>query len=163
MIEVAPDGSEPVVTVTRMFDASPERVFDAWTSASQLAKWFGPSECVVDEVVCDLKVGGEYAITLILPTGDRARQSGIYKKIDRPVSLVFTWVLADQPCEGSEGAHAETLVSLDFRPVGAGTELTLTHEGLPTDAAKVAHMQGWVGSLASLAEFVEGRGGVGKT
>ena len=161
MNEVNPKDGTPALSVTRTFAASPERVFDAWTSADQLAKWFGPPECVIDEVVSDLKVGGEYAITLILPSGDRSRQHGVYKEINRPVSLAFTWVLADQPCEGGMDVHAETLVSLNFRPVSSGTELTLTHKGLPTEDAKTAHAQGWAGSLASLAGFVEESGGDG--
>ena len=38
--------------LTRRFDASPERLFDAWTDQEQFAEWFGPKG--VTTVYCDL-------------------------------------------------------------------------------------------------------------
>ena len=38
--------------LTRRFDASPERLFDAWTDQAQFAEWFGPQGLTT--VYCDL-------------------------------------------------------------------------------------------------------------
>jgi glutathione S-transferase len=43
--------------VTRLISAPRERVFDAWTSAEEIARWFGPGDQVVK---LDLRVGGTY-------------------------------------------------------------------------------------------------------
>ncbi|MDB5036592.1 MAG: hypothetical protein JWQ35_120, partial [Bacteriovoracaceae bacterium] len=71
---------------------------------------------------------------------------GIYKKIKRPKKLVFTW--------NSEFSGGETQVTLDFKTVPTGTELTLTHEGFKNRSIKRNHQGGWTGCLKNLKKFV---------
>ena len=47
--------------------------------------------------------------------------NGIYRVVDPPNKLVYTWQW--------EGDPAETQVTLEFLSRGTGTELVLTHEG----------------------------------
>src|SRR6266545_1118793 len=52
------------VSVTRHFDASPERVFDAWLDPELIGKWmFGPAlrEEEVLRIVADARVGGSFS------------------------------------------------------------------------------------------------------
>lgn len=142
------------LTLRRVFNARIEKVFSAWTDPAALSRWFGPGGFSVIRSTVDLTVGGQYEIVLLPPEGESITHSGTYVAIERPHSLVFTWVLQDQPCAGSTGQRVETLVSLDFTAVGQATELRLTHERLPNRAACDGHLFGWSGSFDSLDAFL---------
>jgi uncharacterized protein YndB with AHSA1/START domain len=55
----------PAVRVQRTFDASPERVFDAWLDAGALAQFMRPGPTMTCDVVNDPKVGGRFFITMM--------------------------------------------------------------------------------------------------
>ena len=48
----------------------------------------------------------------------------------------------------------ETLVTVEFHDLGAATEVVVTHELFPSEAARDQHQQGWSGCLDHLAESV---------
>ena len=70
----------------------------------------------------------------------RSVRSGDCHPVIRDVRLSFTW---------NSHLHEGSLVTIELRPVAEGTELTLTHSGLPTEALRTAHDQGWAGCLAN--------------
>ena len=144
-----------VLVLKRFFHAPIERVFDAWTKAEVLADWFGPEGFSVSKSQVQLYVGGSYVIEIFSPDGKQIRHFGNYLEISKPHKLVFTWMLADQACKGSEDLVAETLVSIDFKRVDQTTELTLTHEKLPSTEAYDGHKFGWSSSLDSLTKFLK--------
>ena len=49
------------------------------------------------------------------------------------------------------GNWFETLVTVDFQPHGALTEVVVTHERLP-EGASASHTEGWTSALARLAD-----------
>ncbi len=55
------------------------------------------------------------------------------------------WVWGHGELEG-----LETLVTIELHEKDGGTELTLTHEGLPTPTAREKHEGGWIGCLDGL-------------
>jgi uncharacterized protein YndB with AHSA1/START domain len=61
--------------------------------------------------------------------------TGEYLEVDRPRRLVFTW---RSPYTGPE----PSMVTVDLRPDGGGTELTLRHERLPEEHVE-PHRGGW--------------------
>ncbi|MDR3620962.1 MAG: SRPBCC domain-containing protein [Paludisphaera borealis] len=109
------------VTVVRRFDASPERVFDAWFDPVTLGRWlFATKTGEVVRVEVDPRVGGSFVI-VDRRDGEDVAHTGAYLEIDRPRRLVFDfWVdkLPDHPSR----------VSVDIVPLPAGCELTLTQE-----------------------------------
>lgn len=131
------------LVIKRVFSAPVEQVFAAWTQPDVLAKWFGPPGFEVKYTCLDLCVGGAYEIVIESPQGQSVRHSGQYVEIDVPKKLVFTWILDDQPCQGSQGQCAETLVTIDFTPQGQSTQITLMHEQLPDQKAYDGHSFGW--------------------
>ena len=139
-----------VLVLKRLFSAPIERVFTAWAKAEVLSRWFGPEGFVVTRATVNLSVGGAYDIEIQAPDGKLIRHFGQYIEINAPKKLVFTWMLEDQACQGSEGQCAETLVSIEFIQMGKATELTLTHERLPDQAALDGHAFGWNSSFDSL-------------
>jgi uncharacterized protein YndB with AHSA1/START domain len=110
------------VTVTRQFDASPERVFDAWLDPEMIGKWmFGVAlrEEEVLRIVSDARVGGSFSF-LVRRQGQEIDHIGKYREIDRPRRLVFTWGIAGE-------SEDESFVTIEIVPQGRGAELTLTH------------------------------------
>lgn len=137
---------DPIVKVTRIFDAIPELVFDAWLDAALIGKWmFGPS--VRDEEIVSLqlepKVGGRFSF-LVERQGEEIEHSGQYFEIDPPRRLVFSWgiVGGDSSCVAVEVAGDEN-----------GSELILTHFMHPDWADHMEQTRaGWTHMLDKLAE-----------
>lgn len=146
--------SRDILVIKRLFSAPIEQVFDAWTKAEVLARWFGPEGFIVSHSETNLSVGGTYEINILSPEGNAIKHFGSYVEISRPYKLAFTWMLEDQACEGSEGQCAETLVSIEFKRIEHITEISLTHEQLPSQAAYDGHKFGWNSSFNSLASYL---------
>ena len=84
------------------------------------------------------------ALLLAIETDDAER---VFKAIDAPRSLVFTW--------GWEGAPSrESLVTITLRETGGRTELTLRQEGLGSASNRDNHSKGWNGSLDKLGTYL---------
>lgn len=58
-IEAAPD--LPIITITREFDASPERVFRAHVDRDLFARWVGPRSIDTTIETWDARTGGSWA------------------------------------------------------------------------------------------------------
>jgi uncharacterized protein YndB with AHSA1/START domain len=138
----------PVLQVRRVFEATPEELFDAWFEREQWQAWIGPEGCQCEVPLLEPKVGGRYRIQMHLSDGREIPVEGEFKTVDRPRSLVFTW--------GWALAGGSTLVRLSFKAVEGGTELTLIHEGLPTPEDREGHGKGWNSALNKLARYVKG-------
>ncbi len=48
-----------------------------------------------------------------------------------------------------------SLVTIEFKELGDATELTLTHEFLPTEDIRNKHEGGWNGCLDSLEKYLK--------
>jgi uncharacterized protein YndB with AHSA1/START domain len=111
------------VRLERRFDASFERVFEAWLDPAVLRHWmFGPAtrDEEIVRLTLDPRVGGSFAY-VIRRHEEEITHVGRYLHINRPRRLVFTWGIVGQSEEQSR-------VIVDLLPVGGGCELTLTHE-----------------------------------
>ena len=154
MTRSATSSAHASLILRRVFNAPIERVFDAWTKAEVLARWFGPVGFTVTASAIDLRTSGEYIIAIRSPEGVAIRHFGAYVEVTPPERLVFTWRLENQACGGSKNQCAETLVSIDFKSVGQSTEIQLTHEKLPSKAAYDGHEFGWNSTFDSFEDFV---------
>jgi uncharacterized protein YndB with AHSA1/START domain len=139
----------PVLEIIRTFDAPPDVVFDSWLEREQWQAWIGPEGCRCDVPVLEPKIGGRYRIQMHLSDGREIPVEGVFKIIDRPNALAFTWGWA-------LSGKTDTLVSLTFRAKGAQTEITLTHAGLPTEEDRLGHGKGWNSALNKLVLYVKG-------
>jgi uncharacterized protein YndB with AHSA1/START domain len=131
------------VVVRRTIAASAEDIFDCWLDPEALAAWMRPGTIRSTVARVEPRVGGRYEITMQGEEG-AIPHSGVYRVIDRPKRLVFTW---HSPYAGP----AETLVTVDFLRVGKGTEVVVTHEQLPAEARE-SHSRGWTSGLEHLDE-----------
>ena len=143
-----PERTEHTLEIRRTFAASRERVFDAWTRAEELRKWFAPGPLTTAVAESDLRVGGKYRITMRGPDGNEHTVRGVYQIIDPPRRLVYTWKWDDKPSAG------ESTVTVEFNEQGRSTEVVLRHEGLPSDKEVAEHTHGWNGCFEKLEKVV---------
>ncbi|WGM39116.1 SRPBCC domain-containing protein [Caulobacter sp. NIBR1757] len=135
----------PSVTFVRRIKASPARVWAAITVPAQMAQWWGPDAGPTLSAESDLRPGGRYSVVFQMLNGQEGNPTGAYREIVPGQKLVFTWELAGEP---------DSLVTFLLKPVDGGTELTLTHEQLPSEPLRVSHARGWAGFLDELSAFL---------
>ncbi len=95
--------------LTRVFDAEREKVFDAWTRPELMARWFFVAPTWSADAEADLRVGGDYRVTMHTDDGQSVVSHGTYREIVRPKRLVFTW---------NSYAASETLVTIELQDLG---------------------------------------------
>ncbi|HEX5620241.1 MAG TPA: SRPBCC domain-containing protein [Solirubrobacteraceae bacterium] len=137
--------STHTLRMERTYDASAERVFDAWTSEEVMRRWWHADrdwETPVAEV--DLRVGGAVRVVMRNPgTGDEYGGGGVYTEIDRPHRLAFTWVWDDN--------DTRQLIEIDFAESGGVTTVRFTHRDLWSEEAVRSHEEGWAIAFDNLA------------
>ena len=141
-------GTGFALTLERAIAAPPERVFDAFTQAETLGRWFGPSDqyaCTVHE--CDARPGGRYRIEMRHTGGNVHTAFGTYDEVVRPSKLVFSFAWVNMPERG------DSRVTVKFEPAGTGTRLVLFQEQLPSAEMREAHTAGWNGCLEKLVKM----------
>ncbi|HZR61610.1 MAG TPA: SRPBCC domain-containing protein [Xanthobacteraceae bacterium] len=139
--------TKPSLTIKRHLKAPPAKVFAAWTDPEKVKRWMGPGEVKVLAVECEPRAGGRYRWLMQAPSGEQHDVSGTYREFVPDRKLVFTWAWKTMP-------ERESLVTVDLKPDGDGTMLTLTHEQFFDDEARDRHRQGWEGAMDKLASFV---------
>jgi uncharacterized protein YndB with AHSA1/START domain len=132
----------------RTYDATAEEVFDAWTNPEVLRRWWMVDETrSAPEADVDLRVGGSYRLSMESPgTGARSTVRGVYREVARPERLVYTWAWEEQ--DGSTG-H-ESTVTVSFVQEGERTTVVVDHTGLPDEASRERHGEGWQACLRIL-------------
>jgi uncharacterized protein YndB with AHSA1/START domain len=139
------DLSERTLVIERVFRASPERVFRAWTDPAVLATWWGPEGYTTPELTFDLRAGGAWRTVMRSPEGNAHPVSGVYREVDPPRRLVLTWAWD----EDGERGH-ETEIEITFAPAGNGTLMRLVQRIFQSGPARDRHRHGWTQSFAKL-------------
>jgi uncharacterized protein YndB with AHSA1/START domain len=133
------------LTVRREINATAEELFDAFLDADSLGEFMRPGSERHSDVTVDPRVGGSFSINMHIPGKDHLH-TGEFREIDRPRTLVFTWV-------SESTQQRESIVTVRFNPVPGAqprTEVVLTHVLLPESQVK-GHTAGWTGIIGLLA------------
>jgi len=147
MTEAASD--DRVLTVSRVIATTPEKLFDAFTKPDILLKWWGPEGASVGDHELDIRVGGRWRTALENSMGGTFVCSGVYKAIERPRHIAFTWAWLQ---ENGERGH-ETLVDVSFEKVERGTRLTVVQKTFENGAQRDLHGQGWNSTFNKLEQL----------
>lgn len=133
----------PSLTLVRRINASPAKVFAAWTQPEIMAQWFGPHHTRVERAEVEAHVGGFFRINMVENSGERHEVGGRYLEIEPERLIVFTWAWASMP-------ERESRVTVRFRALETGTEITLTHDRFADAATATRHRRGWTESMERL-------------
>lgn len=138
------------VTLHRVFTASPEKVYRAFTDPTAIAAWLPPYGflCVVHNM--DAKVGSGYKMSFInFSTGNGHSFSGTYLEL-KPNEFIKYTDKFDNP-----NLPGDMITSVWIRKVSVGTDLTVTQEGIPAMIPAEMCYLGWQESLEKLKKLVE--------
>lgn len=158
------EDTKDTLTIRRTFDASRERVFDAWTDAEQVKRWWGPRAFTTPHCEIDPRPGGVFRYCMRSPEGEEYWSTGVFREVVEPERLVFTSGFSDadgnlvSPTEHglSSGFPQEPVVTVTFEDDDGKTELTLEFEvGRASATDRENAGLGWNESLDTLAELVE--------
>ena len=139
--------TQPSLTLQRRLNATPAKVFRAWTEPAQFMTWMHPGGSDVVSAELDVRVDGRYAIVYRKPDGDEIEVRGQYLEVVPDRKLVFTWNWCYRP-------EHESQVTLLLEPEGNATWLTLTHERLADEAQCEDHRRGWTDGIDSLEGYL---------
>jgi uncharacterized protein YndB with AHSA1/START domain len=155
--------------VTRTFDAPRELVWKAFTEPERMAKWWGPPGTSVGKYSMDLRSGGRYHFSLVLPDGGAMWGLFVYQEVSPFDRIVYHHSFSDEggnigptPFGGPWPARLHT--TLSFADRDGKTEFTL--QQFPIDATRDEEAafsalfdgmnQGWAGTLDRLVEYLAG-------
>ena len=146
------EGTDRGYTITRTFDAPRQLVWQAWTTPEQFAVWFGGPTTTMPDIAMDVRPGGAWSGTMLLPDGGTIAWGGRFLELDPPSRLVLT--LNDS---GVLAAEYETM-TLTLTEVGGGTRLELRQSGGHlSDEQYAAAMHGTGTFLDAMADLLAGR------
>jgi uncharacterized protein YndB with AHSA1/START domain len=149
---------EKTVTLTRVFDAPRELVWQAWTDPKHMSQWFGPRGFTSSVPELNVRVRGSLRIVMHGPDGNDYPMKGVFLEVTPPARLVFSNVAIDK--DGNHLLEGETTVILEEQDGKTKLTLHTYARGLvPIAPQMLAGMEaGWSQSFDKLAELV-GRSG----
>jgi len=138
------------ITLHRVITAPPEKVYKAFVTPDALARWIPPHGFTCKVFKLDARVGGVHKASFTnFTTGKEEAFGGTYLDVVPNELLRYNDQFEDPNLPGS------MIVTVRFKKVMNGTELTITQEGIPDMIPVEFCYVGWQQSLSYLANLVE--------
>ncbi len=141
----------PELRLSRTFDAPRARVWEAWTKADHVRRWFTPAPLTTPRCEVDLRTGGIFYLVMKMPSGVELPMDARFAEVVAQERIVFTASIHG-------GVDLHTTVTFLDEGGGARTRLDV-HQvySRETDATRGAP-QGWAATLDQLAQVVRDLG-----
>ena len=144
------NAEDVILRMERLIAAPPDSLFALWIKPAELVKWWAPDGLVAEVDTLDVRPDGRWRTVLRRPDGSSLAASGVYRIVDPPRRLAFTWAW-----EGPSGARGhETEVSVSFEPAPGGTRLVLVQRSFENAQARDNHNRGWAASFDRIGAIV---------
>jgi uncharacterized protein YndB with AHSA1/START domain len=115
--------------IERSYDASPARVFAAWATPAAKGKWFvGPDEWEKSNHELDFRVGGRERVRGGPKGGPVHAYDACYQDIVPNERIISTYDM-----HLDDKRISVSLATIEFKPVGGGTRLIYTEQGVFLD------------------------------
>lgn len=108
------DGDLGAVRFERVYAASPEQLWSAWTTPERVSRWLGAT------LTGPIVLGA--TVRLLWGEDPDSQVDLVVEELKEPELLLWRWTIAGEP---------PTLLRVELSPVAAGTLLVLDHSGLP--------------------------------
>jgi uncharacterized protein YndB with AHSA1/START domain len=138
------------LTITHLFDAPRQIVWEAWTKPEHLAEWWGPEMFTNPICEVDLRPGGSFRIDMKGPDGEMYPAPGTVVEVHEPERLAFS----QTPVDTAGTVLFEVLQTAVFTEQGASTLLTLTAQLISTTPAGDQFLADLDASWATVASGV---------
>lgn len=138
------------VRLHRVLRTTPERLYRAFTTPDAMVKWLPPHGFTGAVHHIDVRVGGTHKMSFTnFTTGKSHSFGGTYLELI-PNELIRYNDQFDDP-----NMSGEMQVTVSFKPVVCGTELSVVQAGIPDVIPVELCYLGWQESLTLLAQLVE--------
>jgi len=153
--------------IKRTFNASLDRVWQAWTEPEQMAKWWGPKgfKCKVAKI--DLRPGGIFHYFLESPQGQEMWGKFLYREVVPKERLVFIVSFSDEAGGTTrhplhEGWPLHILSTVTFSEKDGKTTITVRwvpYEATPEERkvfeeGAQSMQAGWTGTMDQFDDYL---------
>jgi uncharacterized protein YndB with AHSA1/START domain len=139
--------SEDKVSLEVLLSAPVEQVWQAWTDVALLLQWVGSDPNGRGRSAdLDLRPGGKYKVSFENGDGSGHTFSGVYKEVDAPRKLAFTWEWENEP-------GVESFVTVLLVPEGDRTRMYFEHARVGFASAH-QYVEGWTSTFGKLERML---------
>jgi len=141
--------------ISRIYDASRQQIYRAWTEQKQLARWWGPKGFTNPVCEVDARVGGKLVVTMRGPDGQDYPMRATFTDLRAPERLTFEFEAMD--ATGRVAMKGRLTMMLTEEDGRTRLSLSTTAEGVATTAAQMLQgmEQGWNESLDRLTAILK--------
>lgn len=153
------------ITLTRNYKASPEDLWELWTTADGIESWWGPDGFAVTVQALDLRPGGRLQYTMTATAEPQVafmKQHGLplateatitYTEVHAPFRLAYVHLVDFVP--GHPSYDVATVVQISATADGA--RLDLSFDPMHDDTWTARQTAGWESELGKLGVVIAGR------
>jgi len=155
-------------TISRVFEAPRQLVFDCWVQPAHFEQWFAPAGCGSRLCSADVRPGGHYHQEVVWPDGTSFHTMHAFKEI-HPIDLIlFVSSFCDE--SGQIVKHPfddrwpdRLLTRVTFAEEGRNTRVTVQWDPVDATEAELKNfvdsqpncVLGWTGTFDRLAATLE--------
>jgi len=140
--------NKDTVNLEVLLSAPVEKVWEAWTNADLVLKWFGSDlNGRGRSAALDVRPGGKYKVSFENADGAGHTCSGIYKEVDTHHKLAFTWEWENEP-------GVESFVTVLLIPEGDHTRMYFEHARVGFESAH-NYAVGWTSTFGKLERILK--------
>lgn len=138
------------LVISRTFPVSRDWVFQAWSTAEHIKRWFCPAHFTVPDAKVEFRVGGAFDVCMRAPNGQDHWSRGHFVEIVPNTRLVIDMNVVD--ADNRPLMHAHTVVTFAEECGGTRMEVTQTHTPLAPIAEQMIQgaPEGWKQTLDKL-------------
>jgi uncharacterized protein YndB with AHSA1/START domain len=111
--------SDLEIELSRVLNATPERVWEAWTRPEHVREWWGQKGSTMPICEIDLRPGGAWRFVEHAADGNEYPFRGEYVEVSPPARLVHTFIFDVEPFNARPA-----LVTVTFEDLGGRTRVT---------------------------------------
>lgn len=156
--------ADPDIRITRSIAAPRRLVFQAWSDAQHLRRWYAPAGCELTTCEIDFRPGGALRLCIRTPQGYECWCRGTYLEIAGDERVVFslenTDAQGDPLAQGAGGMDPEwpvkTVVTVSFADDAGGTRMTLHQSASERVARRTGAHPGWLSMCEQLERYLAG-------
>ena len=139
-------------SIERVYDATPARVFGAWSNPANKLRWFFcDPDWKITEHAFDFRVGGRERLSVRPPGGALHTMDALYQDIHDGRRIIYTYDMYV-----AERRISISLASVVLSPAGTGTRMLFTEHGAFLDGLATAdeREEGTRIGLSNLATYL---------
>jgi uncharacterized protein YndB with AHSA1/START domain len=150
------------LVATREFDEPVERLWQAWSDAEDVKRWWGPIGFTVPIARMDFREGGTTLVSMYSPDGHELYNTWTYQRIEPLKRIEFVLRFANAQGEAVEPASlglppdlaSEVPHIVAFESLGSRTRLTVTEQGYTSEQTLEISRQGLEQCLDKMEQLV---------